>query len=108
METKFIETPDGFTAIENEGELTIFCDLGWGKFYAPVVPPTQVLQKLKESKEPVYWQNGIGKWLMLYYTEYEGNEIVTHLRIGSVQPTEGWLARSSLGYERSLWESPQK
>lgn len=102
MKTKFIEAKD----------VKIFCDPRWEEFYAPVIPPIQIIKKLLEGEENItlrkelgYWQNGTGKWIMLYLTEIEGNEIVTHLRIGSIQPVDGWLSDSSFGYEINLWKN---
>lgn len=100
------------TRFMKAGGIKIFVDSRWKKLYAPVIPPTQIIKEILEYKgeKPLrddvgYWQNGTGKWIMLYLTEIEGNEIVTHLRIGSVQPVAGWLSDSSFGYEINLWRN---
>ena len=80
-----------------------FNDSNWEKLKAPVVPPGWVIKKLQESGTPVKWENGNNReddqslpagqrnWLMLYRTEYDGDEIVTRLLLGSAQPVKGWL-----------------
>ena len=77
--------------MESSDGVKIFVDPDWEKFRAPIVPPKRIVEELRRTGKPVWWETGTGKWLMLYRTEFVGSSVITRLRPGSIQPIEGWL-----------------
>lgn len=83
-----------------EDEPEFFDDPNWESLRASVIPPGWVVETLKETGEPVEWENPVyfddGRVYYMYYrTEFDGDEIVTRLKPGSLQPNKrtakGWL-----------------
>jgi hypothetical protein len=77
----------------------LFNDSRWKQLRAPVVPPEWVVELVRETNGPIFWENSRtvigtrpeGYFPMLYCSEMHGNEIITHLCPGSCIPIDGWL-----------------
>lgn len=84
----------------------IYNDLGWETKRAPVVPPAWVVDLVRETGRPVFWENSgtvFGYWdekhryhpgsyvAIIYQTVLSRGKIVTRLCPGSFQPVDGWL-----------------
>ena len=77
--------------MESTDGVKIFVDSDWERLRAPIVPPERIVEELRQTEKPVCWENGTGKWLILYRTEFDEINIVTRLRPGSIQPVDSWL-----------------
>jgi hypothetical protein len=78
----------------------------WERYWAPVVPPTWVVEKAQRTQQPVDWNNTqtyqeepsdpILTFPMLYRTKATNRlsvGYITHLLPGSCRPVKGWLQK---------------